>query len=120
MFHQQVVAQAPAKGDKKGHHELPAGCANPPKDMKLSQCCPNMPNFFSQELMIKNCSTTCEAAKKAGCMCCMTDCILNAFGSLTDGKFDAVKAKQSFGAMAASDPAWTSVVRMKMFRVFIK
>lgn len=40
---------------------------------------------------------------------------MNAFGVLSDGKFDATKAKAAIGKLNADNKAWTSEVRRNYF-----
>lgn len=40
-------------------------------------------------------------------MCCMTGCVLQDLGVLTDGKFDGAEAKTVIEKAIAEKPAWT-------------
>lgn len=119
VFAQNSRANSPAASSKpttvsKGGDNRPyvaPGCANPPKGIKLSECCLNFPKFFSKEIIANNCSQICSKAQKVSGECCSIDCHMNTFGVLTDGKFDAIKAKVALANLTANNTAWTSVVR---------
>lgn len=55
--------------------------------------------------MAENCGKTCGKGPEA--VCCTTDCILKALDVVTNGKFDAVKAKASIAKLLAEKAAWT-------------
>lgn len=87
------------------------GCEDPPKDApQLSQCCTGFPEFYSKDIMKNNCSATCGDAKGPSSFCCKSECMLNTFGVLTDGKFDSNKAKAALTNLTADNKAWTSAV----------
>jgi hypothetical protein len=101
---------------------MPKECENAPKT-NLSECCPVYPKFEHEKA--KMCMETCgqnieknvekKAVKSDGKgsngapKCCMTDCILTAFGFLKNGTFDAVMAKKAI-SLVATDKSWTSAV----------
>ena len=101
--------------DLTGKGEMPAGCANPPKGTKLSDCCPNSLNYFSQDSM-KNCSNSCKG-KKDQEACCTTDCFLNAINVLQNGKFNAELAKDGLALLTSSNKAWTPKVRASIKKI---
>jgi hypothetical protein len=104
---------------------MPEECKNPPKAF-LTECCTIYPKYEQQK--VQACVETCIA--KAGekkvekkvksdgknstespsPTCCMADCILNTYGFLKDGAFDAETAKKSIAATTATDKAWTPAV----------
>lgn len=93
---------------------MPKGCANPPKNApKLSECCPGYPSFFNGSIF-KNCESQCKTtnpgANKTVMMCCVSDCLMNTIGVLTNGKFDTVKATSVLTAQLSGNIAWTSAV----------
>lgn len=101
----QVAADPPSGGP----HPLPPGCANPPNvSMKLSECCTNLPDTIFNKSAAHKCSETCDKGPEK--MCCMTDCVMTEFAIVTDGKFDAVKAKTIVGKILAEKSAWTPAV----------
>lgn len=115
-FTPQVIAQPP-QGDGKGPRGPPGppmpGCENPPENPpKMSDCCADFPKFYSKEVMKTNCSATCGDAKGPASFCCKSDCMLNTFGVLTDGKFDAAKAKAAIAQLTAGNTKWTTDVRV--------
>lgn len=61
--------------------------------------------------MAKNCSEKCKDSERGQKACCFTDCAMEAFGVLTDGKFDAEKAKKEIARLVAEDPSWTPEVK---------
>jgi hypothetical protein len=103
------------KGDQKGEQpknetqscpQLPPGCENPPKGIKMSDCCQNFPKFFSRQQMQNKCKDTCKDAAKGQGKCCKIDCSLNNAGVLTEGKFDAKKAK----ALLVNETKWDQTI----------
>lgn len=89
------------------------GCEDPPKvQPKLSECCPDFPKFYSKEVMKNNCSATCGDAKGPAGFCCKSDCMLNTFGVLTGGDFDAEKAKAAIAKLTTGNSKWTTDVRL--------
>lgn len=97
-------------------HSSQAGCANPPKGPKLSECCPNFPTFFSKNAMAKTCNNKCQSSTFGQRVCCFTDCAMSDFGVLTDGKFDADKAKKMVAGLVNGNKEWTPEVG-KGFRI---
>lgn len=91
-------------------HSSQAGCANPPKGPKLSDCCPNFPTFFSKNAMEKTCNDKCKSSPFGQKVCCFTDCAMSDFGVLTDGKFDAAKAKKVVAGLVQGNKEWTPEV----------
>lgn len=107
----QVSAQGGEGSGEHHHGPIPKGCEDPPKDApKLSQCCTGFPKFYSKDVMKNNCSATCGDVKGPSGFCCKSDCMLNTFGVLTNGKFDSDKAKAAIATLTANNTAWTSDV----------
>lgn len=93
-------------------------CKNQPDFIRLSDCCVGYPDVFSYEIVRKNCTGKCEAGKSG--RCCRHDCMWNVLGFLTEGKFDAAKAKVSIFNLTGGNSAWTSDVKMIMYLTFSK
>lgn len=64
--------------------------------------------------MFKDCESQCikanPGANKTVMMCCVSDCLMNAVGVLTNGKFDTDKATSVLTAQLSNNTAWTNAV----------
>lgn len=109
---------------------LPEECKNPPMT-NLTECCSAYPPFDKEKA--KTCFDSCksksvqDSGKKVTSTsknatspkCCMTDCIMDAYGFTKNGTFNADMAKKSV-ATATKDKAWTAAVSSCLSKVFCK
>nr|QGW50680.1 odorant-binding protein 16 [Propsilocerus akamusi] len=82
-------------------------CANKPVSPPYGECCPTLPNFSTNATM-QTCVTKCtdDTNKK----CCLNECIMDSFGVLTNGKFDATKAKDVLKKALINKPKWFPII----------
>lgn len=99
------------KGPMKDRQELIPGCANPPINVQISDCCKTYPQLVLPETW-KNCSKSCGGKKQEG-FCCTSECILRPFTNSVNGRFEADKVKESIAKLTSSDAAWTSSVSIR-------